>query len=467
MKKVELRMNEELKYKVIKKLVETKGNKLNASIKLNCSIRQINRLIDIYKKNGKSGFVHGNRGRKPSNAKDDVFKENIVYLYETKYYDANISHFIELLKTEENIIVSDTFVLDLLFEHDILSPKARRKTKKKLKNKLEIKVSQTKSMKAKCIMQEKLDLVDNFNAHPRRPRSTYAGELHQYDASEFKWFNNIVTHLHLSIDDAEGKITGAYFDHQETLNGYQNVLYQTLVNFGIPCKIFSDKRTVFEYKRKNESSIEKDTFTQFSYACHQLGIEIETSSLPQAKGRVERLNQTLQSRLPIELRLAGITTIEEANEFLKSYIKKFNKQFSIDLNSTKNAYEIQPNDKKINQIIAKVFKRKVDSGHSIKYMNKYYLIKDEYLKPIYLHKGTEVMVIEAFDKNLYCSHKDQVFILEEIPTHYKKSKELDLIEEKPKVRKQYIPPMSHPWKKKSFDAYLAKQKHREEYGANV
>ncbi len=112
------------------------------------------------------------------------------------------------------------------------------------------------------------------------------------DASPHIWFGNEVTHLHLAIDDATGKIVGGYFDTQETLNTYYHVLYQILVTYGIPYQFLTDRRTVFEYKRKNVSSDEKDTYTQFSYACSQLGIDIESSSVPQAKGRVECLNQT-------------------------------------------------------------------------------------------------------------------------------------------------------------------------------
>ena len=83
------------------------------------------------------------------------------------------------------------------------------------------------------------------------------------------------------------------------------------MNHGIPYKIFTDRRTVFTYKKKNSPSIDEDTYTQFAYACKQLGIQLESSGIPQAKkGRVERLNQTLQSRLPVELRLRGITTME-------------------------------------------------------------------------------------------------------------------------------------------------------------
>jgi hypothetical protein len=96
----------------------------------------------------------------------------------------------------------------------------------------------------------------------------------------------------------------------------------------------------------------KDSFTQFGYACKQLGVEINTTSVAQKKGRIERLWNTLQSRLTVELRLAGITTIEEANEFLKSFIPRFNQQFALPINHTKSVFEKQPNDDKINCILA-------------------------------------------------------------------------------------------------------------------
>ena len=96
---------------------------------------------------------------------------------------------------------------------------------------------------------------------------------------------------------------------------------------------------------EDKRTSDKDVLTQFGYACKQLGVELEASSIPQAKGRVERLNQTLQSRLPIELRLAGITTIDAANEFLNSQIKEFNEKFSLPLNGIKSVFVEQPENK--------------------------------------------------------------------------------------------------------------------------
>ena len=98
MRKVELRMNEQEKYEVIKELVDHNGNKNRASKKLGISRRQINRLIIIYKEKGKAGFVHGNRTKKPINALDKSISEDIILLYQTKYYDFNFNHFKEFLE---------------------------------------------------------------------------------------------------------------------------------------------------------------------------------------------------------------------------------------------------------------------------------------------------------------------------------------------------------------------------------
>ena len=371
-----------------------------------------------------------------------------------------MKHFTELLAKQEDISVCDTTVRNWLYEENILSPKAKGKTRKKLKNKLKKAKEEASAIKEKRDLDTALEYLERQDAHPRRPRCANFGELIQMDASPHVWFGDVLTHLHLAIDDATGKIVGAYFDEQETLNGYYHVLYQILVNYGIPYKFLTDRRTVFEYKRKNASSDEEDTYTQFSYACSQLGIELESSSVPQAKGRVERLNQTLQSRLVIEMRLAGVLTIEEANEFLNSYIKEFNEQFALPINSTKTVFEKQPSIEKINQILAVIAERKIDAGHCIRFENKYYIPVTGNNTDVYLKKGMTALVIRSFDGRLYVNILDQLFALKEIPKRLERSKEFDEVKE-PRTHKIYIPPMSHPWKHASFMAFVNKQRHRQ------
>ena len=321
-------MDEQNKYEVIKSLVDhpETGNKDRAALKLGCTRRHINRMIAGYLKEGKTFFIHGNKGRKPSTTIADDVRKQIVDLYRTKYYEANFEHYTELLERFEGIHISASSVMNILEKEYILSPKVTKAKRKRVKKELAILKKTARSQKEQDTIQSNLVAVED--AHSRRPRCTYFGEMEQMDATPYEWVNGQVWHLHLAIDDALGIITGAWFDTQETLNGYYHVFHQILTNYGIPYKFFTDRRTVFTYKKKNAPSDDEDTYTQFAYACKQLGVELESSSVPQAKGRVERLNQTLQSRLPIELRLAGITDIESANEFLHSYIEEFNKKFS-------------------------------------------------------------------------------------------------------------------------------------------
>ncbi len=249
MRKIELNMKEHHKYEIIKKLVETDGNKLNASIKIGCSVRHVNRMIAGYKANGKGYFQHGNKGRKPSITLDDETRQKILDLYRNKYYDANFSHFQELLAKYEHIQVSATTINNILSTEFILSPKANRKTKRRMKERLKAMKKMAKAKKD--IKRIDTALVDIDDAHPRRPRCSFFGEMLQMDASIHQWYGQTKSQLHIAIDDATGSIVGAYFDEQETLNGYYNVFHQILSNYGIPYMFYTDRRTVFEYKQKD------------------------------------------------------------------------------------------------------------------------------------------------------------------------------------------------------------------------
>ncbi len=459
MRKVELKLNERHKYKIIKKLVETNGNKNTAALKLGCTRRNINRLIAGYKRDGKAFFQHGNKGCQPVNRVDDATQSKIVTLYDNKYYNANFTHLAKMLAEIEDIHVSKTFLRELFLKANVLSPLAKRKTKRKLADKLKQEKENTTSKKEKKHIQQQIVALED--SHPRRPRAAHPGELVQMDASVHVWFGNIKTNLHLAVDDCTGSIVGAYFDFQETLLGYYNVLYRILTAFGIPYRFLTDRRTVFEYNQKKTKRLENDTYTQFGYACKQLGIDIKTSSVPQNKGRIERMFGTLQSRLPIELRLAGVTTIEQANEFLTTYIEKFNAEFALAFNHNQSVFEKQPSEEKINLILAILTKRTIDNGHSIRFKNNFYFPINEDGTPTYYRKGTSCLVIQAFDGNLFTTINNTVHSLEKIPEHEYKSKNFSLPEPAKKPPKPYIPPMTHPWKISEFMKHVTAQPHRE------
>ena len=418
MRKVELRMNEQLKYEIIKEHVEHGGNKKKIALKLSITIRQVDRLIAKYKEKGKSTFVHGNRSRKPINTLDKSISEDIILLYKNKYQDWNFKHFYEWLIEKEHFRISYKFVYNTLTKEGILSPKARKKTKrefakKKLFEEKKINIAMDDEQ-IKTIVNHEMALEDS---HPRGEKPKYFGEIIEQDDSIHNWFGDKKTCLHLAIDKATSTIVGAYFDKQETLNGYYHLFYQILTNYGIPYKLFTDNRTVFNYMSFNpdKRTSDKDVLTQYGYACKQLGIELETSSISQTKGLIERTNGTFQGRLINELKLNGITTINDANKYLiEIFVPDFNKRFAMDYKKFESVFETSPSLDKINYTLAVLTPRKIDNGNSIKYYGKYYQpYLDQELKCF--APKTECLVIKAFNGELLVTIDEQVLDLENYP----------------------------------------------------
>ena len=200
---------------------------------------------------------------------------------------------------------------------------------------------------------------------------------------------------------------------------------------------------------------DKDVLTQYGYACKQLGVELETTSVSQAKGLVERTNGTFQGRLVSELRLNNITTIDEANKYLIDvFVPYFNNRFALDYKKFESVFEQSPNEEIINYTLAVLTPRKIDNGNSIKYQNKYYqpYLNDQ-LK-CFMPK-TDCLVIKAFNGDLLVTIDEQILELKELSRNERFSKEFDEIIEV-KEKKKYIPPMTHPWKIEYFKKQLKK-----------
>ena len=458
MRKVKLRMKEQNKYEVIKEVVEHGLSKKRASLKLDLTIRQIDRLIKIYKEKGKPGFVHGNRSKKPAKCLDKPISESIILLYRNKYQGFNFKHFHEYLESDENIHVSYHFVYTTLMAKGITSPRVRKATKRRLsKEKLE------KEKKLENKTEEEIEIIVNHevaleDSHPRGEKPKYFGEITELDGSIHLWFGDRKSCLHLAADKTTNTIVGAYFDWQETLKGYYNVFKQILQDYGIPAKFKTDNRTVFYYHMLNEDkrTSDKDVLTQFGYACKQLGVDLETTSVSQAKGLIERDNGTFQDRLVNELKLNNITTIEEANKYLiEVFVPKFNSKFALDRNKFKSVYEVSPTAEKINYTLAILTPRKIDNGNSIRYYNNYYQPFENGMLKCFKSK-TECLVIKAFDGELFVTIDEKIYELKKLESHEKVSKEFDPEETIKKEKIKYVPPMTHPWKLASFMLQMEK-----------
>lgn len=452
-----LNMKEKKNYEVIKKWNEGKINFKSAKLKLGYSEQHMYRLKKLLKEKDKEGFIHGNRGRKPKTTIDQSLSDDIVLYYRTEFQGFNFKHYKYMLEKEKNIKVSYTKIYnELTVKHGILSPKAKKQTRKNHK-KMELrKKKENKNKTEKEINKIVSHQIALEDATPRLPRPLYAGENIELDASEFIFFDDIKTHLHLSIDTSTDSCTGAYLDYQETLNGYYHVTHQILTKYGIPMKFTTDGRTIFEYMSKKMKTDEKAYFTQFKHACDTLGIDLKVTSKSQKKPRVEKYNQTFQDRLSHELHYKNITTIEEANEYLINiFIPEFNRLYAKEITDKNSVFEKLSNQdiNNLNYILAVLSIRKFNSGNSINYKGKTYLPYSKDGKLVCYRNKTECTVIEAYDRNLYVQVYNEIFILKELQNTLEENETLDDYFEKinnDKIKKTLPKPQSD-WDKDNLE----------------
>ena len=324
---------------------------------LGLSERRVKQIKKEVKENGVKSIQHGNRGRKPKNTISDETRKRILELRSSYEYEiSNFKHFQELLKERENIDISYSALYNILRNAGIKSPKRHRKTK----------------------------------LHHRRKRKECEGMMLQADGTPFDWFGDERKYsLNGFIDDATGKITGLYMCKNECLLGYLEVLRQTLENYGIPVSLYPDKYSVFFPPKKvnDHITIEEQLngrekgITQFGRIVEELGIEMFPASSPQAKGRIERLWETLQSRLTTEFRINNIKTIDEANIFLISYIEKYNSKFAIEASSKKSVFLKLPKRYNLDELLCVRFERSIDNAGVFSINNSKFQIIDKSLPP--------------------------------------------------------------------------------------
>lgn len=209
--------------------------------------------------------------------------------------------------------------------------------------------------------------------HPPRQRKAFFGEMLQGDGSHHDWFETgQPCCLIYFIDDATGKITSARFEPTETLDGYFDILEQHLKKFGAPWAIYTDRFSVFE------TGIKKENLTQFRLALKTLNIDWIGANSPQAKGRIERANRTLQDRLVKEMRIRGIKTLSDGNKFLeKRFIKEYNKKFSKVPMQADDIHRPLESKADLSRILSRYEQRTLSKDFLFQFHNRYYRI----LKP--------------------------------------------------------------------------------------
>jgi hypothetical protein len=229
-------------------------------------------------------------------------------------------------------------------------------------------------------------------ARPLRQRRPRRGELVQIDGSYHAWLEDRAEKacLLLFIDDATSEILAAEFVAHESFWSYAALCKRYFSQYGLPEAFYADRFSVFRVNQSNVATTAAQTM--FEQAMRALGIELICAYSPQAKGRVERANQTLQDRLVKEMRLEGINDYQQANLFLKKYIPRYNRKFAVQPADLIDSHEPLRTENDLEWIFTKKFKRKLSKDLQFQYNRVIYQIQSE--RPAYALKGREVTVLE-------------------------------------------------------------------------
>lgn len=281
--------------------------------------------------------------------------------------------------------------------------------------------------------------------HQQRQRRARCGELIQLDGSPHPWFEDRGESccLIVFIDDATGRTFAKFFE-SETTNAYMETATEYITLYGRPLAFYPDKFSVFRINKPGY--LKKDLVTQFGRACKELDIELFCANSPQAKGRVERVNQTLQDRLVKEMRLAGISTIEAGNQFLPSFLKGFNKQFVVDPRVENDAHRALLPEQCLERILCIKHQRKITKNLEIQYNNKIYQITSEKASRRLLN--AYVTVLEGLNGKIDIEYQGRkllfkLFSEQEVNGEVVTSKEIDRFLSR--SHKHVKPSIHHPW----------------------
>ena len=358
---------EQLKtFTVINRFIDKSISRQQAASLLGLSTRQITRLKKGVLTSGAESLIHKNTGRKPAHAVTDETKEAVLKIYSRPELSrANFLHFKDILLADFGIALSYSALSSILKNAGFESPK-----KKKIRHRTH-----------------------------RRTRKPHPGQLIQIDATPYEWFGgNTKYALHGAIDDATGNVVGLFLTQNECLYGYLETMRQCCVDFGVPQTIYSDNHTIFRSPKTGKLTMDELIagktvhLTQFGRSMHELGIDLIFAKTPQAKGRIERLWVTLQSRLPVEFAKRGITTVADANRFLEEEYKElFNQRFSVEPEA-ESIFVPLAEGMDIDTILCVKHKRKTDAAGTFSFKNGCFQILDEGFPIINARKEIEVLL---------------------------------------------------------------------------
>lgn len=431
---------------ILEKLVKKELKQHQAATLLRLSVRQVRRLMKRYKKEGAEGIIHRLRGI-PSNRRfDETIIDQAVATIKQRYHD-----FGPTLAHEKLVILHG-----VTFSRETLR----------------------KGMVCDGMWQPKRQKT--FAVHPLRERRSHEGELVQVDGSPHTWFEDRgpLCTLLVYIDDATGKLLHLELVESETMTAYFLATKHYLLRHGKPLAFYVDKHGVFRVntRRAATASVDDDNgVTQFGRAMQELAIELIFANGAEAKGRVERVNQTLQDRLVKELRLKSIATIKEGNNFLPEFMSAFNRRFAVAPKYPGTAHRPLLSPDNLDEILCQKHIRTLSKQLTLSYQNKRYQIHTE--RPLYAMRHARVTVREDLTGKITIEYHGKQLayttITEQPKATIADSKQLNLVVDTISqsigipmavVNHPYTPPPSHPWRRaRRLEIELAQARHEKEH----
>ena len=401
---------------IMDNLIAKRIKQKHASAQLCISVRQVRRMVKRYKQDGIAGLVHQGRGRVGNRALGQTKKDTIIALVKKQYSDFGPTFAAENLNERDGIVVSKETLRQLMIEEKLWKAKERK----------------------------------HVDIHTYRERRSCVGELVQLDGSPHAWFEERAEKCTLIafIDDATSRIMdGAFADYEGTFTLFDATEHY-LKTHGKPLSLYVDKHSTFNINREatiEEGLKDQKPLTQYGRAMEDLRIELILAHSPQAKGRVERLFETLQDRLVKQLRLAGISTKEEATRYFREvYIPKHNAKFAVPPKEPNNVHKKLLASDDLSRIFTVQTKRVVSKTLVVQYKNTRYQI-DTTGAYQYLLQKQKILVCENKEGVLVFRHKDKVLSYKIIGQIFKKPKIMQVASAKSFQERQVVIQKKDPW----------------------
>jgi len=405
---------------IIHKVIEGGLTQAQAAEIISLSERQIRRIVKRINEQGDSGIQHRLRGRDPHNKIPKKLVDRFVELYRKKYKGFGPTFTSEKLCENDGITVSKETVRKSLITAGEWQKQKKRKTHRQW-----------------------------------RPRKEHCGEMLQMDGSVHDWFEGRGPKCVLMayIDDATSKVYGRFYEYEGTIPAMDS-FRRYIREYGIPMSIYFDRHTT--YKSPSEPTIEEEIngtepLSEFGRALTELSVKLIHAYSPQAKGRIERQFKTLQDRLTKEMRLRGISTIEEANKFLEdSYWAAYNTKFMVKALHEDDMHMAVPKGLKLDRILCIRTEHTVRNDNTVPHNKKLYQLKESF------PKKSKVMVEDRVDGSMLIMYQDRRIKYAQIQARPEK-----VHKEKPKVRRQkgYSLPANHAVRQ-AIDYIIRKQELR-------